>query len=78
MGASSCEADLSFIIIRKCCQIIRTAFIESCENGFVGRGERRNGKKLMMHQSPGLHNGNYTSALGELCNPSPDPIMTNY
>jgi hypothetical protein len=27
---------------------------------------------------PGLHNGNNTSVLGELCNPSPDPIMTNY
>jgi hypothetical protein len=38
MGASSCEAGLSFITIKNCCQIMRTPFIESCENGFGGRG----------------------------------------
>jgi hypothetical protein len=57
MGASSCEADLSFIIIKNCCQIMRTPFIESCENGFGGgvvegetvRRSNNNNNLIMSH-----------------------------
>jgi len=54
MGASSFEADLSFTITKNCCQIMKTPFIESCENGLGERGEegetvrRSNNNNLIM------------------------------